>query len=144
MARQKFDHEGLKREFLAGNCQTLTEFFDGRGISPNTYKYFTEGWLDEKKRIAIKAAEKVVDRKASALAAKFRAGRVLVAKSMRQFAKADLSDTNPKSLAEIIKIGAELQKEIVENPATQVNVQVNNEFRGVSPEQLKQLGDLLS
>jgi len=120
----------LRADYLAGEEPNVQAWGRRHRISENTISKATVGWgelyRERQAVIAQRALERITNQKAKALVNRFRAGRLLVARSLRQFTKASLDETTPKQLSEIIKIGIDIQDSLESKPQTQVNVQVNN------------------
>src|SRR5689334_14218479 len=103
----------LKVKYLAGNVIDVAEFGRIEGINENTLGKNTTGWREEytnrQEKIASKVLASATNRQTNALASRLRAGRVFVAKSLREFNKRPLEQVGTKQLAEIAKIGSEIQ-----------------------------------
>lgn len=127
--------ESLKVDYLSGDIMDVAEWGREKGISQNTLEKNTVGWRDDygkrQKALAQKALARS-NKQVSALASRFRAGRTLVVRSMREFSKRNLSKVAPKHLADIAKIGADIQANIEDKGIQEAIEKLQNQIVGTS------------
>ena len=140
----------LKAEWLASDYPAVAYFFKAKHpeIAIGTYQKNIVGWVDEKHQLHEKVLARMVDKKASAIVRHSRLGRKIQAIAGRKLKPEAFEGAEGKDIVDAIKKGVEIESKAYGldgvDVATQVNVQVNNGFTGISEESLVALGQAIA
>lgn len=130
----RHDWIGLRAEYLSGNIVDVAEWGRAKGIPVGTLEKQAVGWKEEylqrQTEIAQKALERLKNKKVNTVAARLRGGRLIFDRCVRAFEKKDLTKVAPKQLADMAKIGADIQNQIEDDATQQAIENLQNQVMG--------------
>jgi hypothetical protein len=125
MTRAKpYDWNTLKADYILGEHESVASYFEAKHpeITSDTYEKKTKGWRDERRlytaKAAAKALEKAANKRADMLARHAAAGQLLQTVGLNALVdqatgkvRDGMTPDNPKQAADIIKAGADIERE---------------------------------